>query len=137
MASADHIHQETLVLPIEKHTRMLFDILHCFQPDHPGQWTHANNKTLCAKKLKPNIILRHEVVHPFTTSGLTNKGVKKGQKTIHDQAVRDCIEQYTANKVLNRPPPEIDKSEETLTRGARSFAFRLQQASEQLPDKNR
>jgi hypothetical protein len=61
---------------------------------------------------------RSEVVHPFTTGGLTNKYIKKGQKTIHDHAVKDCIEQLSPNKVLNRPLPEIDKSEETLTRGA-------------------
>jgi hypothetical protein len=85
MLSADHVHQETLVLPIEKH------LLCCFQPDHPGHKHTIKSDQL--RKLKPNIMSRSEIVHPFTTSGLTNKDIKKGQKTIHDCADRGCIEQ--------------------------------------------
>jgi hypothetical protein len=104
---------------------MLYEkyLLRCFQPDHPGH--KHTTKPDPPRKLKPNILLRREVVHPFKNSSLTNKDIKKGQKIIHDQAVRDCIEQYTANKVLNRPPPEINNSEETLTRGARASLSRL------------
>jgi hypothetical protein len=82
---------------------MLYEkyLLRCFHPDHPGH--KHTTKPVLPRKLKPNIMLRREVVHSFTNSGFTNKDIKKGQKTIHDQAVRDCIEQYTASKVLNRP----------------------------------
>jgi hypothetical protein len=93
MISADRVHQDTLIIPIEKHARMLSDqyLLCCFQPDHPAH--KHTTKFDRPRKLNPNIMSRCEVVHPFTTSGLTNKEVQKGQKTIHDHAVRDCIQQ--------------------------------------------
>jgi hypothetical protein len=82
MLSADHVDQEKLVLPIEKHALMLSDqyLLCCFQPDHPGH--KHTTKPDPPRKLKPNIMSRREEVHSFTTSVLNNKDVKNGQKNI-------------------------------------------------------
>jgi hypothetical protein len=64
MLSADHVHQETLSYPFEKHEKMLSDLYHlcCFQRDHPGH--KHTTKSDPPRKLKPNIMSRSEVVHP-------------------------------------------------------------------------
>ena len=50
---------------------------------------------------------------------------KQTLKSLHADAVQNCIESYKTNSVLNRKPPEINPEELKLTRKERSELARL------------
>ena len=70
--------------------------------------------------------LTHEQdVNPYFTEPPSTKTYKKVIKNLHTSAVQKVIENQIPNKVLNRRPPEINKTESTLSRRARSNLAQL------------
>ena len=53
------------------------------------------------------------------------KSLKSGQNKLHTKAVSAAKSNYGPNRVLNHTPPEIDKSELTLMRDARTKLAQL------------
>ena len=51
--------------------------------------------------------------------GSTTTTIKRNMKTIHTTIVQDHLINRPINKLLNRPPPDIDKKEETLPHSTR------------------
>lgn len=126
MTDTDHLHRETKVLPIKKHAEMVSKqyLLSCYLPGHPGH-KHVD-KPDPPRRLKKNIMMERNTIAPLVQDDpITKETIKRGIKNIHTESVRNVLEQYTDNKLLNRPPPEIDKTEESLSRTVRSTLSQL------------
>ena len=120
MASSDHLHQESKVLPIKEHAKMLSTqhLLSCYLPGHPGN--SLVNKNDHKRNQKPTILnYRSEIMH--LTPIYSKKDYKEQIKTIHTQTVQSSIRNYAPNKVLGRKPPKtVHKDELDMPRAARS-----------------
>ena len=117
MASSDHLHQESKVLPIREHAKMLSTqhLLSCYLPGHPGSSLVNNNDY--KRNQKPTILnYRSEIMH--LTPTYSKKDFKEQIKTIHTETVQS---NYAPNKVLRRKPPKaVHKDELEMPRAARS-----------------
>ena len=124
MAHQDHLHQETEVLPVKEHTRMTSEqfLLNCHLPNHPGN--KQTVRPLPARRMKSTIQNYRETVQNLLPIS-DKKDLKKKQKIIHTKHVANTIRNYIPSKVLNRPPPKIDKKEESLSRNSRSLLSQL------------
>ena len=60
------------------------------------------------------------------------KSLKSGNNKLHTKAVSQAKSKYKPNRVLGRKPPEIDKSEMSLSRGARSTLAQLRSGFSKL-----
>jgi len=124
MANQDHLHQETKILPVKNHTKLISEqfLLNSYLPEHPGNT--QTDKELPARKMKPTIqFYRNSVENllPITDK----KDLTKKQKVLHTKAVTDTINSYIPNKVLDQKPPEISKKEDSLTRNSRVLLSQL------------
>ena len=127
MSDVDHLHAETLTMPVKAHCHMLAKqaLLSSARPGHP------NHKDLLAR---PNRLMKPTLISTFADEimGLTIDGAvpdeinyKAGLKTIHTQCVQDTISQQADNKVLNAPAPKICDSEKELPRKTRTTLAQL------------
>ena len=65
-------------------------------------------------------------VLPLAPNGVADDlQVKEGIKIIHRSSVANTIDSQPNNKVLNRPPPDIDKTEAYLPRSTRTTLAQL------------
>ena len=58
-------------------------------------------------------------IDPDPTHAIDENTIKRNMKTIHTTIVQDHLSNRPINKLLNRPPPDIDKKEETLPHSTR------------------
>jgi hypothetical protein len=126
MTNIDHLHQETRVLPIKRHSEMLNMqyLLSCHQQEHPGY--RFTQEALPPRSMKKTIMNnKADVQHMLTNNTITPTDYKKTLKTIHTTTVTACLTSYEDNKLLRRPPPEIDKTETALSRMARTRLAQL------------
>ena len=63
--------------------------------------------------------LFNRFVDPDPTHAIDENTIKRNMKTIHTTIVQDHLSNRPINKLLNRPPPDIDKKEETLSHSTR------------------
>ena len=73
------------------------------------------------RKLKPTLLQHREEVNNHRRGGLYKTTIK----SLHTAAVKSVLSSYPPNKVLNTPPPEISKEEESLPRATRTILARL------------
>ena len=117
-----HLHEETKVLPIEKHL-----ILHASQlrqksqlPSHP---LNKFTKPFKSKRLlKPTIFNNDDYTlnHDVQPNIVNTEIIKNNMNRIHSEIVTNYLDNRKyKNQVLNAHPPEIDKSELTLPRKTR------------------
>ena len=118
----DHLHRETKVLPVKEHATMLTKQFYSafYSSDHPGN-KYINHPKQPRDKKKTLLIHKNEIEN-IRQGGLMVKDV---MAKIHTNSVKDAIEGYNDSKVLNRPPPEIDKEEQSLPRKVRVELARL------------
>ena len=144
-----HLHEETKVLPIEKHL-----ILHASQlrqksqlPSHPlNKFTkpfkskrllhhhhhyrfrvrfsmHARGWTSKPKRLlKPTIFnnTNYTLNHDISDNSANTETIRSNMKLIHSEIVSNYLDkERSKNKVLNAFAPEINKSELSLSRKSR------------------
>ena len=113
----NHIHDETKILPIEKHLRLHSSQLRqkASHPDHP---LHRLTTQPQSPRLKKKTIFNNNQytlnIDPDPTHAIDENTIKRNMKTIHTTIVQDHLSNRPINKLLNRPPPDIDKKEETL-----------------------
>jgi hypothetical protein len=126
MADSDHLHRETKVLPIRSHSKMLTKqfILACHQDNHPGS-KHLRQAPMQRNKKTTSLVYEDEIKRLAPNVPITLKEYRSGLKKIHTQTTADVLGGYSVNKLLNRPPPEIDKSEHTLGRESRTLLSQL------------
>ena len=125
MSSVDHLRQETSVLPIETHNKMLTAqfAANVRNPNHPCHETrYLENQRKMKASLKECLDLQCEDLDLDEESGNL-------KKEIHTATVRKTIARYQPNKLLNLPPPntsfEIDEKEKDLTRKERIFLAQM------------
>ena len=58
-------------------------------------------------------------IDPDPSHAIDENTIKRNMKTIHTTIVQDHLNNRPINKLLNRPPPDIDKKEETLPHSTR------------------
>ena len=113
----NHINDETKILPIEKHLRLHSSLLRqkASHPDHP---LHRLTTQPQPPRLKKKTIFNNNQytlnIDPDPTLAIDENTIKRNMKTIHTTIVQDHLNNRPINKLLNRPPPDIDKKEETL-----------------------
>ena len=118
----NHIHDETKILPIEKHLRLHSSQLRqkASHPDHP---LHRLTTQPQPPRLKKKTIFNNNQytlnIDPDPTHAIDENTIKQNMKTIHTTIVQDHLSNRPINKLLNRPPPDIDKKEETLPHSTR------------------
>ena len=124
MANQDHLHQESKVLPVEEHTRLISEqfLLNGYLPNNPGNT--QTERVLPDRDKKPTIQFYRNSVDNLVPI-LNKKDLKKKQKILHTKAVTDTINSYIPNKVLNLKPPEISQKEESLSRNSRVVLTQL------------
>lgn len=127
MAHQDHLHQETMILPIKDHTEMMAkqQTLRCFHPDHPNhELTRHENPP---RQIRRNAFTKYgqELIQHVPPSGLTAKLIQRGTTNIHTHTVNNSIRSYLPNKVLDRPPPLVNIEEKHLPRNTRTTLAQL------------
>ena len=117
-----HLHNETKILPLDKHLR-----LHCSQqrqqaqhPDHP---LHDLTTGPPPDRYKKQTIFKNNNNYTYNRDlqpNLANlETIKQNIKDIHTDITEDYLNARPNNKVLNRQPLDINKTEETLPRSTR------------------
>ena len=114
----NHIHDETKILQIEKHLRLHSSQLRqkASHPDHP---LHRLTTRPQPPRLKKKTIFNNNQytlnIDPDPTHAIDENTIKRNMKTIHTTIVQDHLSNRPINKLLNRPPPDIDKKRGNLT----------------------
>ena len=131
MASEEHIHRESKILPIKDHCKMISKqfLLTNHIPGHPG-YKHVHKRLPPRSHLKPTIQnMRHEIQDLLPVS---RDNLKAKQKIIHTREVSRILANYPPNKVLQANPPEVNKMEANLTRSVRSQLSQLRSGYSRL-----
>ena len=126
MSAIEHLHSETLVMPIREHCQMIGKqyLASCHLPGHPGQRIIHNPPK--PRRMKDTITTLHNTeVNNLLPRTPTKDDYKKAIKQIHTQEVRKTLNARPPNKVLNQLPPDINPEEKSLSRRARSELARL------------
>ena len=114
----NHIHDETKILPIEKHLRLHSSQLRqiASHPDHP---LHRLTTQPQPPRLKKKTIFNNNQytlnIDPDPTHAIDENTIKRNMKTIHTTIVQDHLNNRPINKLLNRPPPDIDSTRRKLS----------------------
>ena len=119
MAATDHLHQETKVLPIKEHCKMLTlqHLLTSNLPGHPGNRL-IDRPAYERDQRRTMLSYKSEIEHLLPITG--KKDLKEQLQAVHTRTVKDVILKYQPNKVLNRKPPsKINKEEKSLSRAVR------------------
>ena len=118
----NHIHDETKILPIEKHLRLHSSQLRQ-KASHPDHQLHRLTTQPQPPRLKKKTIFNNNQytlnIDPDPTHTIDENTIKRNMKTIHTTIVQDHLSNRPINKLLNRPPPDIDKKKETLPHSTR------------------
>lgn len=124
MTSASHLHQETKVPPIKNHATLLAEqfLLATHLPGHPGQ-KHLDRPPP-PRNMKGTVLDFKEKIDRLAPVN-DQQTYKQGLKNLHTSAVRESINSFEVNSVLNTKPPEINPSESQLNRKARTKLAQL------------
>ena len=126
MTDIDHLHQETKIMPVKEHCQMLSKqfLLSTQRPNHPNR-TNLNPPPPKRQMKETLVSLFGKEINKISTPDLPEKAYKTKLKKIHTTSVRDTINNYRENKVLNTRPPAIHKAENKLPRTTRSTLAQL------------
>ena len=127
LSSVEHLHAETLILPVEPH-QLLLTAQFLARALEPG---HVSHETVLLppgpRQMKPT--LRQKVGHlvePHLRDGVLVRGSFPAVKNlIHTQVVSETISSYAPNRVLGTRPPPISPSESRLPRQIRTTLSQL------------
>jgi len=114
MAHTDHLHTETKLLPVKYHSELLAKQywLSCHQPHHP---CHLSTESAPPRNMKGTPHKYNTEVVPFADEGINEIEIYLDcLRTLHTQAVTEAISNYTPNRVLGTPPPDISPLESLL-----------------------
>ena len=124
MAAIDHLHQECKVLPLREHGQMIAEqyLAACHLHGHPGQGELGRPPE---RDLKKTFLTYKPRVEGMISINDDKDTLKQAIKNIHTRSVEETVNSYPPNRVLGRPPPEIHKSELSLSRRARTRLSQL------------
>lgn len=125
MASLEHIHRETKVLPLKDHGQLLSKqfLATCHNPIHPCH--EYLNQPSYKRNMKKTILQHKEEVSQLMVKSPTKDDIKSAVANIHTFEVQKTLNSYPPNKVLGSNPPGINIEEEELPRYVRSILSQL------------
>ena len=128
MTDIDHLHQETLIIPVKRHTDLLATqfVTQSLEPHHPCHH-------LTIRPPPPRFGEVHNIRDPFIRYGQTARdalhaaqgNVKNALTNLHTEAVNRARDSYRDNRVLGRRPPTISSKEKGLPRHSRTLLAQL------------
>ena len=126
--NAQHIHEETLILPIQEHLKLHASLLHQ-KSQHPVHPLHKLTQQQPPDRNMKESIFRQGNTHithiqtdPATVSEDT---IKQNITTLHTSSVQKYLSSRQNNKIINQIAPGINKTEETLPRQTRRMLAQL------------
>ena len=127
MSPIDHLHAETLTLPVHNHLSLLCSqfLTRALLPSHVS---HPIVTTLPAPRTKKSTLQSKFLpdVAPYTVGGIIPPDAYKSTiKSLHTGAVARAIASRSPNKVLLAPPPVVAEEEKLLPRRHRSVLSQL------------
>ena len=132
-SSVDHIHAESLELPVSDHLRLLSAqfLARCLQPSHPSfeVVTRDTGRRQMKETLRSKVI---DQVHPYLDApGTYGESIK----SIHSDVVRDTISRQAPNRVLGHLAPPISAKGKVLPPKTRAIMSQLRSGfCSNLPD---
>ena len=125
MASVQHLHRETKILPLKEHGRLLTTqyLAACHLPGHPGR-EHLTRPPSSRQK-KQTLLDYLPSVSTLFPDDPTEQDYKSAIKQLHKTTVESTINAYPNNKVLDDIPPDIHPEEEFLPRSTRATLSQL------------
>ena len=125
MASEDHLHQETNILPIKEHTVLLAAqyALKCHQPSHPNY--DLVYQPAPPRQIRKTAITKYKDCVNLLPPPTSTRRLRRGTKIIHTAVVNETNENLTDNRVLKARPPIINPEETSLARTTRSTLAQL------------
>lgn len=128
MASIDHLHQETKILPVKPHNELLSRqyLLSCLLPNHVCH--NIVVKPQPPRNIKRNIQNTHlaELQAQYLSNvDLNTDSYKILLQELHRDTVNRVVADYKPNRVLDAAPPEVDEAEKNLPRSARTALAQL------------
>jgi hypothetical protein len=119
--NVQHLHSETLVLPIEQHTQMLAAQTRekASNPKHP--LNHLLNPQEPPRRMKETIFNSQTItrIQKCTGETVTQEEMSRNIKTLHTDAVEEYLRSRENNALIGEKAPEVDASEEELPRKRR------------------
>ncbi len=125
MTNIDHLHDETKVMKVQPHCEMLSKqfLLASQKPGHPNRVDLG--KPPPPRQMKQTLSSKFGREVKTLSRNLTEDNFKSKLKIIHTKSVKNMLNTFDNNKVLNSRPPEIHKSERNLPRTTRSTLAQL------------
>ena len=127
MTPIDHLHQETMILPIRQHSKLLTDqyLAQCRNRHHPCH-DLFNNPPPPPRPMKHTLFTYSNDRITATTSQMpANHTTKELIKLLHSKTVSETTAAYNLNPILNAVPPPINPAEQSLPRKTRCTLAQL------------
>ncbi|XP_018015742.1 uncharacterized protein LOC108672560 [Hyalella azteca] len=117
--NAQHLHDETSVLPLKNHVQMMALQLRekSKLEEHPLRSLMNQEPIRLMKKTIYNSEYSIKVYDCNNSDSSVE--VNRNMKTLHTTAVERYLESRTPDKILNAPAPKVNEIERTLDRGMR------------------
>ena len=127
MASENHLHSETKMLPVSDHISMLSGqyLASASRLDHPAHEPVSRPARRRDKKKTLQSKFKDDVAPHLVNDSLPYGTYPLVKKLIHTKYVSQAISAQGNHPLLNRPIPLVNKSEETLPRHYRSTLSQL------------
>lgn len=125
MSNVDHLHQETKVLPIKDHSKMLAVqyALKCHHPTHPNfELTRDPDPP---RNIRKSALVKYRDCINHLPPPTSQRRLKRGTKLLHTSIVSGAIRNLEVNRVLRTRPPKINPEEKSLPRVTRSALAQL------------
>ena len=127
MASSDHLHAESLVLPVHNHLSLLSSqfLARTLVPSHPSHLITTSSSG--PRQIKHTLNSRFlPSLSQYLESGIIPAtSYKPTISSLHTSAVSSCIASRSPNRVLQSTPPPISEEEKSLPRPYRSTLSQL------------
>lgn len=119
--NTNHLHSETLVLPLKDHMRMITSQYReeSRYPEHPmNAELHAPNPE---RRMKGTALDTQcdAVIHSCDPEGEGEKQRRRNKQAIHTSIIEEHLHNLLHNPLIQAQPPKIHPSEKTLSREAR------------------
>ena len=128
-ASVDHLHDETQILPVEQHLRLLASqhLAKTLHPSHPSHGLVSTPAPSATRRMKETLRTKcWSTVEPFLSNGALPPGeLGNVIAGVHTRVVEEAMAAMENNRVLQTRPPTIDKSESFLSRPIRTTLSQL------------
>ena len=127
MTKEDHLHEESKIMPVRDHCEMLAKqyLLATQVRNHPSPVNLSSPPPPRLMKRTLKTKFGKEIKNMTKGRKIDSVKYKADLKKIHTSSVKKTIKNRKVNQVLNAKPPEVNESEKTLPKRARSTLAQL------------